>query len=101
MDILFYNSIIKAKKSVIIRIFYHVAKLLLISVFLGIDIGVLNTTQTLLIIFMSVSIAVVSYNLLLSVGIFFFGYRDSINNNQYFINLAGKMRHIVDGEGNS
>lgn len=91
---MFYNSIQKAKKSVIIRIIYHLVKLFLLCIFLGIDIAVLNTTQTLLIVFMSVSIVIVSFNLLVSL-MMFFCYHDTISNNQYFIGLAEKMRHVV------
>lgn len=77
MDIMFYNSVNKSKKSMIIRIIYHLFRLIMLCVFLGIDVAVLNTTQTILIVFMAVSIGVVGFNLLIALGFYIFGYRSN------------------------
>lgn len=77
MDIMFYNAVNKAKKSMIIRIIYHLLRLIMLCVFLGIDVAVLNTTQTILIVFMAVSIGIVGFNLLIALGFYIFGYRSN------------------------
>lgn len=99
MDTLFYNSIQKAKKSIVIRIFIHLFKLIMLCVFLPIDVKVLATTQIIIIAFMGVSIAIVGFNLLIALGFYLYAYKNNKNNNIFFIRLANKMRHSVPVEG--
>lgn len=98
MDNLFYNAITKSTKSYIYRTVLHFIKLVLLVVFLPIDVLVLQSDRSLLLAFMGVAIALILYNICVTIGIVKFGYGDNVKNNRLFVFLAHKYSHSVAEE---
>ncbi len=96
IDIMFYNSIKRARTSYIKRCVLHFIKLILLCVFLPIDVAVLQTTQSLIVAFMATAIAVVVLNLAVTLLIIIFGYGDRTENNEKFVLIAAMLGHRVD-----
>lgn len=81
MDILLYNSIVKARKSYVYRLVLHILKLILLCVFLAIDVTTLKSNRTLIIVFMGVAIGIVAMNSLITLLIIIFGFGNYRKNN--------------------
>ncbi len=97
MDILLYNSIIKARKSYIYRLVLHTIKLILLCVFLPIDVTVLKSDRTLIIVFMRIAIGIVAINWLVTLAIIISGYGNNRENNQFLLTVAAKLDHVATG----
>ena len=95
MDILFYNSYRKARRFYVFRCVYHLLKLLLLVIFLPIDIHVLNSTRTFIIVWLAISIGVCLFNLLVSMAFVIAGYGNNLRNNTLILNLAMSYEHSV------
>ncbi len=95
MDNLFYNSISKSSVSYKYRIILHFIKLVLLTIFLPIDILILNSDRTLLFAFMGVAIALNLYNIFVTIGILKVGYGDNSENNRMFVAMAQQYSHAV------
>ena len=77
MDILFYNSYIKAKNAYIKRILYHTVKLLLVLIFLPIDIILLKTENNVIIAWLAVAIAASVFNIFVSIQMVYHLFSDN------------------------
>ena len=95
MDALFYNSYKKARNFYMMRSVYNIVKILLLVIFLPIDIHVIKTSNTLLVILWAVGIGVSVVNLAVSLAIYFLGYGDNEQNNRIILNLAAAHEHAV------
>ena len=98
MDQLFYQGIIKNRQVSLLRIGYSILKSLVFIIFLPIDVALLKTKNTDIIVYMAISIAFCISVVLLSVAIYWKCFRDSINNNLVFLQLAASTEHIVREE---
>ena len=95
MDVLFYNSCMKAKKAYVLRNLYILIKLLLLAIFLPIDITLLSTPNQIIIIWISVSIGTCLFSLVATVMTILSGYRNSQDNNIFFLRLSEVHGHSI------
>jgi membrane protein YdbS with pleckstrin-like domain len=96
MDILFYNSIRISRRSYIRKIIFYIVLVLLLCIFLAIDLGVLNTHETILVVFMAIAIVVVLINLLTVTCLFRAMFSNNADNNKDLLQMAKGLQHSVE-----